>query len=238
MKKPYIKKTGTISGFNVWKVDGNYIRKNMDEEFTNFAQNCDFKFIPKKEFWIDKEHNENETRFYVDHMLAQNRLMKKGKTYDEAFAIADRLQRSERLKAKNIKILRKKTKKQKINKIHKKLLKNYKGKIKIWIVRGDLVRSIFFIDFTEGGHDKVYGFVPKNEIWLDDDLSAKERKFVLLHEIHERNLMTKGWPYWSYLHPKHSAHKSASELEYFCRKNSGLLDKKLKEEFEKVESQK
>ncbi len=122
-------------------------------------------------------------------------------------------------------------KKQKIKEtaesVHKRLLKKYSKKLKVWIVDGRLVRDIFFIDFTEGGHDKVYPFIPAGEIWLDDDLTLREIKFVLLHEIHERNLMVQGEHY-------HSAHESSSEIEYFCRKNPKLLDRYLKREFRKA----
>ena len=69
MKKPYIKKVGNFSGFDVWIVDGNYIRLNLDDEFSNCGQPLDFKIIPKNEIWIDKEHSGNESRFFITHML-------------------------------------------------------------------------------------------------------------------------------------------------------------------------
>lgn len=57
IKKPYIKKELEIAGFTVWVVDGRYIRENLNEDFNNFGQRYQFKFIPKKELWIDKEHS-------------------------------------------------------------------------------------------------------------------------------------------------------------------------------------
>jgi hypothetical protein len=77
-------------------------------------------------------------------------------------------------------------------------------------VNGRLVRSVFDIDYTEGGHDYVYEFVPANEVWIDDAVEEPERPFVLLHELHERNLMAKGWPY-------SKAHADSSRIEYRCR---------------------
>ena len=47
MKKPYIKKYKSINGFDVWIVDGKYIRDKINEEFTNFGLNSRFRFIPK-----------------------------------------------------------------------------------------------------------------------------------------------------------------------------------------------
>jgi hypothetical protein len=71
------------------------------------------------------------------------------------------------------------------------------------------VRSNYSLDFTQGGHDRVYSFIPQHEIWIDDDLSAKERSAVILHEINENNLMSKGMSYLP-------AHKRSSlkELKY------------------------
>jgi hypothetical protein len=225
MKKPYIKKIANVFGFKVFIVDGEYIRTNINEEFTNFGQHYRFKFIPKNEFWIDKENGkEIEAKYYIDHLLVENRLMKEGKSYDEAIERADRTEKMERVKddlmnKKNKEI---KTKKDKINKAHLKIL--FKNKrLKIWLVDGAFVRETFFIDFTEGGHDYVYDFVPKDEVWIDDDLNIEERKYVILHEIHERNLMAKGWNY-------NKAHNSSSKIEYYCRKHPKETSKKINEE--------
>ena len=233
MQKPYIKRIGIFSGFNAWIVNGKYVRENLDKEFTNFGQFYDFEFIPKNEFWLDKEYNANEQRFFIYNMLAERRLIKEGKSPREARIQAGKLGKKERVKLKLIKKSIKKTehKGDILKKIHKKLLTEYSNnEVSVWIVRGDLVRSLFFIDFTEGGNDQVYSFVPDGEIWLDDDLIPSEREFVLLHEIHERNLMKEGIPYWSDKNPRKTAHWSAQEIEFSCRKNLKMLDKKIKHE--------
>jgi hypothetical protein len=230
--KPYLKKIGKYSGFIVWFVDGNYIRTFINEEFTNFGQHYRFKFIPKDEFWIDKENSNNEVSFYIDHLLIENYLMKKGKSYDYAINKADSIEKRERKKSKfYIRTFKRKRLcyKEIINKIHIRLLKSFSKKISVFIVNGELVRDKFFIDFTEGGHDKVYHFVPKNEIWLDNDLTKKERDYVLLHEVHERNLMAKGFSY-------EKAHRSSSRIEYYCRHHPFKIRKLLKKEFGKISS--
>lgn len=223
MKKPYVKKFSTISNFDVWIVDGKYIRENIDEEFTNIGQNYKFKFIPENEFWIDKETVPGEEKYFIDHLIIERRLMKKGYNYNDAVEKADIIEKRERNKSEIMKELKEKRihKQEVLNRIHIKLLKPYSGKMKIWIVSGELVRDLFFIDFTEGGHDKVYPFIPEGEVWIDDDLNQKERKFVLLHELFERNLMIKGMKY-------DSAHKKASEIELKCRHNTKILDAELK----------
>lgn len=230
MKKPYIKKFSRISGFNVWIVDGKYIRDNINEEFTNYGQHYLFDFIPKNEFWIDKEGVPGEEKYYIDSMLVMNRLLGKGVSHAEAVRKADAIERRERSKSKLIKeeIKLEKQKDEIINKVHKKLLRKFSNKkIKVWIVDGELVRDLFFIDFTEGGHNKIYPFIPFEEVWIDNDVENKEIKFVLLHEVHERNLMAKGMDY-------DSAHKSSSEIEYSCRRNPKELDDKLKAEMKKA----
>lgn len=221
MKMPYIKKIDQIGPLAVWIVDGQYVRKNIDEEFTNFGQHFRFRFIPMHEFWIDKEHGVGEEQFFIDHMLVEHRLMIGGMPYDKALTKADAIERRERQKSEFFRGISRLSKKNIIENIHKRLLKKYSGTVAVWVIKGDLVRSLYFIDFTEGGHDRVYHFVPKNEVWLDDDLGPGERRFVLLHELHERHLMTLGWPYAK-------AHRSASRIEYHCRFHPEDLEANLK----------
>jgi len=225
MKKPYIKRYSQISNITVWIVDGNFIRCHIDEEFTNFGQHYRFKFIPESEFWIDQEHGKiEEERFYIDHMLVEYRLMKSGIVYEKAIEKADLIEKRERSKVRLIKNLNSKENKELVlKKIKKELLKKYSKDIKVWVIRGDLVRDLFFIDFTEGGHDKVYPFIPEKEIWIDDDINMRERKFILLHEAHERNLMSKGLTY-------DEAHKSSSTLEHHCRMHPEETKAKLEKE--------
>jgi hypothetical protein len=229
MKKPYIKKFSEVSGFKVFIVNGEYIRNNLDEEFTNYGQHYLFPFIPKDEFWIDRERVGWEYKYYLNSMLTINRLLAKGMSHGEAIKIADKEERSERAKSQLVikRIKLKKYPKKLRDSVQKDLLQKYSTKkIKVWIVSGELVRDLFFIDFTEGGHGYVYSFIPKNEIWIDDDIDIDEIKFVLLHEFHERNLMVKGMKY-------DSAHKKSSEIEYYCRHHPKELNEKLKIEIEK-----
>jgi len=229
-KKPYLKKITDISKFAVWEVDGDYIRTNIDEEFTNYGQHYLFNFIPKNEFWIDKERVPGEERFYIDSMLVMNRLMARGMSHNDAAKRADRIERSERRKAElaNGKNKFGKIKREIIERIHKKIIRKYSTKdFKIWVINGRKVRDFFFIDFTEGGHDKVYKFIPRDEIWIDDDVEPREIRFVLIHELHERNLMSRGLKY-------SQAHRKSSQLEYQCRHNHSLIDKTIKKEIKSL----
>ena len=244
LSKPYVSKVCEIRGFSVWVVDGFYIRSNIDEEFTNFGQHYRFGFIPKDELWVDKEYSNNEMEYYITHMLMENRLMAEKikdngtiekraikKIYDDAIEKADLKEIADRKKSEFYKKTigeKKLSVKETIGRIHRKLLRKYSKKIDVWVINGELVRDLFFVDFTEGGHDKVYNFIPENEIWLDDDISLKERGFVLLHEICERNEMAGGKEY-------NPAHFMASSLEHYCRMNPDELEKHLQDEFRKAE---
>lgn len=221
MRKPYREKQGEVEGKTVWIVDGAYIRKNINREFTNFGQHYRFHFIPHSEFWIDHESHPDETFFFIEHLLVEHRLMARGTAYTRALKAADRIERRERKRHSVIahRVLPHRI----LANIRRRFLKSYSERVHVWVVNGELVRDSFDIDFTEGGHDKVYAYVPENEVWIDDDVAPRERPLILLHELHERRLMQEGWPY-------HRAHRSASEHEYMCRHHPHLLDEKLREE--------
>jgi len=210
VEKPYIKKYKRTIGADVYFVDGEFVRSNIDKEFTNFGQHYRFPFIPQNEFWIDGEKKTGETDFFVGHMIIERRMMKQGKSYAEAIDIANKIEKRERARSVFSKEIKRLPKDERMEKVKKEKLIDA-GKISVWLVKGELVRDLFYIDFTEGGHDKVYSFVPENEVWIDDDLSFGERKYVLVHELNERWLMFRGEDY-------DSAHLSSSSLEFFCRK--------------------
>jgi hypothetical protein len=210
-KPPYIKKVDQIGDITVWIVDGPYIRGHVDEEFTNFGQHYAFDYIPMNEFWIDREAAHDETRFFIDHLLVEHRLMAEGVPYDKALVQADREERKERRRAGDLsKLTRHGKDLPDATEVHERLWKKLENGVTVWVVNGRLVRSAFDIDFTEGGHDHVYEFVPENEVWIDDAIEEEERGFVLLHELHERNQMEKGMPY-------SQAHQESSRIEYRCR---------------------
>ena len=90
-------------------------------------------------------------------------------------------------------------------------------------VKGRLVRSVYDIEFTEGGHEHVYEYIPRGEVWIDDDIHENERGFVLFHELHERNLMADGMDY-------DTAHDESSKLEKHYRKHPDELHEALSRE--------
>ncbi|OGO16498.1 MAG: hypothetical protein A2Z02_03900 [Chloroflexi bacterium RBG_16_48_7] len=163
------------------------------------------------ELWIDQEAQHDEKRFFIDHLLVEHRLMAKGLPYNEALAEADRQERAERRRTGDMNRLTHHGEVLPAAKnVHERLWKKLDDGLSVWIVNGRMVRSVFDIDFTAGGHDHVYEFVPENELWIDDAIAEDERGYVLLHELHERNRMKSGWRY-------DKAHEESSRLEYRCR---------------------
>ena len=63
-------------------------------------------------------------------------------------------------------------------------------------------------------------YVPRDEVWIDDDIHDDEFGFVLFHELHERNLMGKGVDY-------DTAHEEASRLERHYREHPAELHEAL-----------
>jgi hypothetical protein len=197
-------------------VDGTYVRAHIDEEFTNYGQHYRFTYIPKDEFWLDKEGKPDEQKFFIDHLLVEHRLMKRGVLYDQALEAADKAELAERKRSADVRKMTKGGTLPDSKRVHMRLWKRLENSVSVWIVDGRLVRSVFDIDFTEGGHDYVYEFVPENEVWIDNDLEEAERPYVLLHELHERNLMAKGWDY-------DRAHEDSSKVEYHFRHHPNEL---------------
>jgi hypothetical protein len=221
---PYLEKIDQIGNLTVWIVDGPYIRSHIDEEFTNFGQHYRCHYIPEKELWLDREAEHDERRFFIDHLLIEYRLMAKGVSYSEALDKADAEERKQRRRAGDIKRSTNNGKNLPDAKaMHERLWKKLQNGVSVWIVNGRMVRSVYDIDFTEGGHDHVYEFVPTNEVWIDDAIEESERGYVLVHELHERNRMASGWPY-------NKAHHESSHLEYLCRHNPDTLHDSLIEE--------
>ena len=210
-KPPYLSKSDQRGDFQVWIVDGVYIRGHIDEEFTNFGQHYRYPYIPDMEFWIDREAEHDERQFFIDHLLVEHELMAKGMPYGNALTKADKTERKERRRAGDVrKVTHQGQSLPDPTVVEERLWKKLENGISIWIVNGRLVRSAYDIDFTAGGHDHVYEFVPYATVWIDDAIEEQERGFVLLHELHERNQMEKGLPY-------SQAHAESSRMEFRCR---------------------
>ena len=227
MNKPYIRLADTIGNVTAWIVDGKWVRDHLDIDFTDVGQHYRFDFIPVNEIWVGHEAHPGETNFFIEHGLVERRLMAAGSSYDEALEEADRVEEQERVRSREDYSLTAGQSAANFADYHKELLATVtlgvdaaRGTgVKVWLVDGARVRNELDIDFTEGGHGYVYTFIPQDEVWIDDDIDPDERKFIILHELHERNLMSLGLPYGK-------AHAEANQVEAVARqKESGGIRK-------------
>ena len=217
---PYVELLEQRGPVSVWRVDGAYVRRNIDEEFSNFGHHYSYSAIPKNEVWLDQEGVPDEQRFFLHHAWVERALMARGKNYDAARQEANREERHMRVRAGDVRKLHQGKKPVGAAFVHDRLWKALGNGVHVWFVKGRLVRSLFDVEFTEGGHDYVYEFVPRNEVWIDDDAHEEERGFILFHELHERNLMAQGMDY-------DSAHDEASRLERHYRSHLAELHEAL-----------
>lgn len=207
-----LKEAARMLDMTAFIVDGQYIRNNLDPDFTNFGQHYRFNFIPENEFWIDKEHGgDSELPFFLAHLLVEHRLMAHGTDYKRALEQANQIEKLERLKTDGI-VLNKHIKPDVLaDQAHIEIVNSNKDVV-IWRVNGRIVRDLAYNDFTEGGHGYVYTFIPKNEIWIDNDVAPQEVPYIVVHEAWERLLMKDGKKSYK------KAHAAANEIELFFRK--------------------
>jgi hypothetical protein len=222
-RRPYIERIYHRRGVEAWLVDGSYIRKNIDKEFSNFGHHGSFSSIPKNELWLDQESDPDERRFFLAHVSLERRLMLVGKDYETARRQANKMERKMRIAAGDLHKLTKGHDLPQPERVHTKLLKKLNNGVTVWLVNGRLVRSAFDIEFTEGGHEHVYEYVPRNELWIDDDVHDDERGFILFHELFERRLMASGITY-------DKAHEQASKREAYFRNHPAELHEALADE--------
>lgn len=221
-KRPYLKRLAKRGEITIWQVDGAYIRTQLDQEFSNFGHHYAFSFIPKDEFWID-EASPDEVKFFIHHLLVEYRLCRNGSSQEEARKKANVSELRLRKKAGDVQKLTRGGTLPNPENVHVSLWKKLETPLSIWMVNGRLVRSVFDIDFTEGGHGHVYEFIPNDEVWIDNDITDAERPYVLLHELHERRLMEKGMNY-------DKAHDDSNRLEKRARRHPDQLHQALASE--------
>lgn len=101
--------------------------------------------------------------------------------------------------------------------LRKKVLSQAIGEIGpyvIWLVHGHAIRDLIDIDFTNGGNPEVYGYIPENEIWVEDTRGPrKDVACTLLHEVVETVFMQDGATY-------NDAHEHASMIEDNARRHA------------------
>lgn len=205
----------------LYTVNGYAVRNSnqRDEEFGNFATYDEFPdCIGEREVWVSEKLALKEGVFFAANALAYLAQVAAGApnaAYDAGVAAERTLRES-------------------INGVafrdgrpHKKVpdaiylseyvtLPDRKGAVSVRWVDGNLVRSYYKTDYTQGGHHYVYPWVPEQEIWVEDGVDHREIHLIVCHEYLERRLMRDADLQYN------RAHGIASALEFDLRKGEGL----------------
>ncbi len=195
---------GTYGSVVVWRVDGEVVRAQVNEEFTNWGHHWVIPQIPPQEVWLDREaaSEPEEEPVYVARALYERALMRHGMRRTAAITQADHYERE--LRGHDAP-----------RPLYLEALGRAPGVV-VWLVSGQAVRDRRDVEFTEGGHDFRYRYIPAGEVWLDDTMEPEDRVFVLLHELNERVLMRQGEGYAE-------AHAASSKLEQAYRREPAGL---------------
>ncbi len=187
-------------------VDGFAIRNTLDLEFdilmrrhTRIPYYLRTWYIPEGELWVDAPY-EDELPFLL-------------KVHEYFFGNEDELvsrsYQESRAQAKEVFC-----EKGPVPKLESRRETDDKG-LSIVYVDGALVRRFLDPEFFVGGHEFVYDYVPKGEIWIDIKVLKEEQSFVLLHERIEHEHMQAGENY-------DIAHDIAIAYEKQARRKAGI----------------
>jgi hypothetical protein len=204
---------GHSHGFAIWIVDGAVIRHEIYHEFVYGGNVQRYPWTPKQEIFIDNAISADEYEYTLAHELYERDLMaKRGLSYDEAHDSALMLEHRMRLRDLTackqheaelplVSTLDDDSVRElplpdsiRLKDIYRQHLAKRDG-IAIWIVDGPTVRREIYPDFGMSGNDKVYFFIPKGEIWIDNSASCEETEYSIASELEERKLMANGIGY-------------------------------------------
>jgi hypothetical protein len=75
---------GELDGDQVWIVDGRAVRDHFDPNFTHGGHHWRYRFIPRRQIWIDDAVSDRELDETLAHEHHELRLMREGMRYDDA----------------------------------------------------------------------------------------------------------------------------------------------------------
>jgi hypothetical protein len=216
-KKRYL----THADCTVYTVNGLAVRNasRADEEFGNFATHDEFPdVIGAREVWVSEKLAPREGVFFAANALTHLARVAAGAT-DRAYDDGIEAERGLREAVTGVAF--------RDGKPHKRVpdelylgeyvtLPDPKGAVGVRLVDGNLARSYYKTDYTQGGHHFVYPWVPGPQIWVEDGTDHREIPFVVCHEYLERRLMRDAGLGYD------RAHQIASALEFDLRKGRGL----------------
>jgi hypothetical protein len=217
--KLHKKRVLTHERYTVYAVNGLTVRNvaKPDEEFGNFATRDEFPdLIPEGEIWISQKLTEKEGMFFIANALIQLKRQATGASADKAYEDGLEVERLLRKKLNGVEFRDGKPHKQVPAAVYLEpyiTLPDPQGPVEVWLVDGNLVRSYYKTDYTEGGHGYVYPWVPKPQIWVEDGVDHREIPYIAAHEYLERRLMRDAGMEYD------PAHEVCSTVEFDLRKN-------------------
>jgi hypothetical protein len=205
---------GKQDNYDIWIVDGNQVRLKIFSSFLYGGNEQRYPFNPKGEIWIDNAISCEEYYLTLAHELNERHLMAKfGWKYITAHDSSLSLEQTIRHKNmeaclsheaslkkvsptdfSNIKEIRGIADSIQLQNIYR-IPAGVRNGIGIWIVDGYMVRKNVYPDFGFSGNDLSYHFIPKNEIWIDGQVSCEETEYSIANELKERELMASGKSY-------------------------------------------
>ncbi len=214
LKRLYGFYNGEYKGFKVWIVDGNYIRREIFNEFIYGGNDERYTFIPESEIWIDNSVSVDEYLTTIEHEIIERNLMRnKGYTYYDAHDSALMFELGMRkgfLTAANehekqlpmvspidydsTQEIEELPEQIKLSGIYKIPYAKRDG-VEIWIVDGYKVRRDIYPDFGYSGNCFAYKFIPQNEIWIDASITCQEMEYSIQLELKEMSFMKNGLAY-------------------------------------------
>ena len=90
---------GTFDKFDVFLVSGEFIRNNLEIDFTMGSHHHVSDYIPNGEVWLDDKLSENDLKALIHHEVHELKLMRAGVSYEEAHKLAT--ESEERFRKKN-----------------------------------------------------------------------------------------------------------------------------------------
>ncbi len=218
LRKKFIARFGD---YDVYSINAFAIRNlaEPDEEFTNFATHEEFtNLIPKNEIWVAETSIKKEGIFFIADSLMRGREKAKRRSTDDAYEAGIQIERFLREKLNGIKY-----RGRGLGKVPKEVyvekyftIPDSKFPVQVFRVEGNVVRSLYKTDYTEGGHGYVYPWVPRHEIWVEIDLDAAEVPFIVSHEYLELRLMRDEKLEYD------KAHEVCAHVEFELRRNQGI----------------
>jgi hypothetical protein len=207
----------TLCDYRIFTVDAFGVRESSPEaeEFTLVGTREEYPgVIPGGEIWVSRRHLPREGIFLMAHALARLGARRRGLSEEQADAAGLDAERAVRRDLTGEEFRDGKPHRHVPDRLyyrHYTTIPDPEGPVKAWMVDGLLVRCWYQTDYAEGGHSVVCPWVPRGEIWLEQDCDLREQPYIAAHEYLEMRMMRDGGLEYE------EAHKIASRIEFDLR---------------------